>query len=239
MSTIGHIAWKELRTYFTSWIAYVVCAGWALMTGIIFYILLAQAMLGNFDVTPLYGTLVIVMLFMVPMVTMRLLAEERSSATLEMLFTSPLTEWQVTLGKWLAAFGFCAVLLLLTAHVPVVAFKYGTFDHGPILGAYIALLCLSAAFCAFGVFCSSLTDSQIVAGFMTFGGLLLSWMLAWVTSAAPDNPVTAVISRFSISSHFESMMRGAVDTTDLVYFALVTIFFLYATTRVLESRKWR
>lgn len=240
MFTISHIAWKELRGYFSSWIAYVICAGWLLMSGLTFISLLGvSGQSGQFSLSPLYQNLIIVFLFVTPLLTMRLLAEERAMGTLEMLFTSPLTEWQVAIGKWLGAFLFCLLLLALTLHFPFFTFRYGAGDAGPVWGAYIALACLSAAFCAFGVFCSSLSDSQVVTGFLTFGGLLLSWMLAWPAASAPDSSIAGVISEFSVFTHFANMLGGAIDTKDLVFFASVTLFFLFATARVLESRKWK
>jgi len=240
MASIGYIAWKELRGYFTSWMAYVICAGWALLAGLTFAsLLLASFLTGTFEITHVYTNLVIVLLFLSPLVTMRLIAEERSSGTLELLFTSPLTEWQVALGKWLGAIGFNLVLLVLTVHFPIFAIRFGNIDYGPVWGAYATLLCLSASFCAFGLFCSSLTDSQVVAGFLTFGGLLTSWMIAWPAQAAPDNDVAGFLAQFSIFSHFDTMLGGAIDSKDLIFFASICGFFLYATTRVLESRKWR
>lgn len=240
MSIPFHIAWKEIRGYFTSWIAYVLCAGWLLLSGLTFVSLLGAAGQGApFSLAPLYQNLIVVLLFLTPLLTMRLLAEERATGSLELLFTSPLTEWQVTLGKWLGALAFCAVLLLLTLHFPLFVFQYGAFDAGPTWGSTIALVCLAAAFCAFGVLCSSLSESQIVAGFLTFGGLLVSWMLAWPAAASPDNRLAAVAAEFSVFAHFARMLGGAIDTQDLIFFASLTFFFLFATTRVLESRRWK
>lgn len=243
MTTIGHIAWKELRTYFTSWMAYILCAGWLFLSGLIFVLLVAQAAeafgQGQFSLSPLYNNLIVVLLFIAPLLTMRLVAEERTNGSLEMLFTSPLSEWQVAIGKWLGALAFCLLLFVLTLHYPGFALRYGTLDSGPLWGAYLALFCLACAFCAFGLFCSSLTESQVVAGFLTFGGLLGSWMLSWIPQAAPSSAIAGFIGQFSLFTHFEEMLNGAVELRDLVFFVSVTAFFLFATVRVLESRKWR
>lgn len=238
MTMIGHIAWKELRSYFASWLAYAVLTGWLLIGGLTFMVMLSDAAF-NFQIANLYASLTTVFLFVVPLLTMRQLAEERREGTLEMLFTSPLTEWQLTLGKFLGALGFVVILLLFTLQFPVFALRYGSIDHGPLWGAYIAMLCSGAAFVAFGLFCSSLTESQMVAGFMTFGGLVISWMLGWLPDAAPTSAVADFLGQWSIFSHIELMLRGAVDTKDLVFFISVTFLFLFATVRVLESRKWR
>ncbi|MBV9865256.1 MAG: ABC transporter permease [Abitibacteriaceae bacterium] len=237
MAKIGLIAWKELKTYFTSWIAYVLITGWLFIAGLLFLLVLQRPQ--EFQVSPIYNILVTIMLFIAPLVTMRLVAEERSSGSLEMLFTSPLTEWQVTLGKFFGAWAFIGILLLVTLHLPFFATHYGSIDTGPVWGSYIALLCVGAAFMSFGLFCSSLTESQVVAGFLTFGGLMISWMLNWPAQEMPTSDVAGFIGHWSVFSHFQDMMRGAVDTKDLIFFLSFTVLFLFATVRVLESRKWR
>lgn len=238
MSKIGHIVWKELRSYFVSWLAYALLAGWVLIGGLTYVVMLSDAS-SNFQIATLYGNLATMLLFVAPLLTMRLLAEERREGTLEMLFTSPLTEWQVTLGKFFGACGFIGVLLLFTLQFPIFTLRYGQVDNGPIWGSYIAMICCGAAFSAFGLFCSSLTESQVVAGFMTFGGLVISWMLSWLPAAAPTSQFAAIAGQWSVFSHLEQMFRGVVDTSDLLFFASFVILFLFATVRVLESRQWR
>jgi ABC-2 type transport system permease protein len=237
MAPIGLIAWKEFKTYFTSWMAYVLMAGWLLIGGLLFSVLLRQP--DNFQISAVYPFLITVLLFVVPLITMRLVAEESEAGTLELLFTTPITEWQVTLGKFFGAWGFIGVLLLLTTQYAIIAARFGTVESGPLWGSAVALLCVGASFAAFGLFCSSLTKSQVVAGFLTFGGLLLSWMLSFVAQSAPTNPVATFVGQWSVFSHFLAMLRGAIDTRDLVFFISLTLFFLFATTRVLESRRWR
>ena len=241
MAKIGHICWKELRSYFTSWLAYAVLAGWVFIAGYAFsMVLYAAVTAGTFTLAPIYQNFVVMLMFIAPLLTMRLLAEERREGTIEMLFTSPLTEWQVTLGKFFGAFAFIVVMALVTIHIPFFSLRYGSIDLGPVWGGYIALLCLGASATAFGLFCSSLTESQVVAGFLTFGGLLVSWMLSWLGSnMAMQNDLVSFISQFSIYSHFERMLQGAIDTKDLVFFVSIVLLFLLATVRVLESRKWR
>jgi ABC-2 type transport system permease protein len=241
MAKIGHICWKELRTYFTSWLAYAVLAGWVFIAGYGFVMALyATATAGSFYLDPIYRNFVVMLMFIAPLLTMRLIAEERREGTIEMLFTSPLTEWQVTLGKFFGAFLFIAIMALLTLHIPFFSMRYGSVDAGPMWGGYIALLCLGAAAAAFGLFCSSLTESQVVAGFLTFGGLLVSWMLYWLKVNVPA-PSAAIefLAQLSIYGHFERMLQGAIDTKDLVFFVSVVALCLFATVRVLESRKWR
>lgn len=238
MSKIGLITWKELRTYYSSWMAYAVLAGWLFIGGLLF-MLLAISHSTQFELSSLFPFYITMMLFVAPILTMRLVAEERTSGTLEMLFTSPITEWQVALGKFFGAWCFVLTMLLFTLHMPFIAVKAGSIDTGPVWGGYIALACVGAAFMAFGLFCSSLTESQVVAGFLTFSGLLISWMLNWIGQSAPDNDFASFIGQCSVFSHFQQMTRGAIDTKDLVFFLSVTVLFLFGTVRILESRKWR
>jgi len=241
MTKIGHIFWKELKTYFTSWIAYAILAGWVLIGGLIFLLLLqASEAAGNFQIEPIFRNLVVMLMFIAPILTMRLLAEETNDGTIELLFTSPLSEWQVTLGKFFGAWAFVGVMILLTLHFPIFAARYASIDFGPVWGSYLALVCVGAAAVSFGLLCSSLTQSQVVAGFLSFGGLLISWMLSWLQAGPADgNAIVEFVAQASIYSHFERMMQGAIDTKDLIFFVSIVALFLFATVRVLESRKWR
>ncbi len=238
MNKIGLIAWREMRGYFSSWLAYVLIAGWLLIAALTFLTILTfydQSQVFSLD--GLFGNLIVFLLFMAPIVTMRLIVEERSQGTLEMLLTSPITEWQVAIGKFLGGWGFIGLMLLLTTHFPFFATRYGSIDTGPVWGSYLALSLVGAAFVAFGLFCSTITASQVVAGFLTFVGLICSWMLGFFANPQASEWVQ-FIGQLSVFTHFRGMMSGAVDTKDLIYFASVTLFFLYATVRSLESRKW-
>lgn len=241
MAIIGHLCWKELKTYFTSWLAYAVLAGWVFIAGYTFSMSLSAALEGGkFFLEPVFQNYVVMLVFVAPLLTMRLIAEERREGTLEMLFTSPITEWQVAIGKFLGGFVFVAIMALLTLHIPFFSLRYGSVDVGPIWGGYLAFLCLGGAAVAYGLFCSSLTDSQVVAGFLTFGGLLVSWMLSWLRQMQfMTGSWTDIATRFSIFSHFERMLQGAIDTADLIFFLSIIVLCLFATVQVLQSRKWR
>lgn len=239
MTKIGLIAWREIRSYFTSWMAYALIGGWTLIAGLIFnFSLMQYEESGSFTLQGLLGFLLTMLLFITPLLTMRLIVEERNQGTLEMLHTSPITEWQVALGKFFGAWGFIWIMLLLTGHLLFFSLHYGSIDTGPVWGGYLALACVGAVFISFGLFCSTITASQVVAGFLTFGGLIFLWLLAYLGQSPSASDLSQFISQFSILSHLERMMLGAIDTKDLVYFVSMTVFFLYATVRSLESRKW-
>lgn len=240
MNKIGLIAWRELRGYFSTWLAYALLAGWLLLAGTFFYFALMQASQPpfNFSLQGFFSNLLVMLLFITPIITMRLIVEERNQSTLELLHTSPISEWQIALGKFVGAWSFVSLMLLLTTHVPFFTTRYGSFDSGPIWGGYLLLLCAGAVFVAFGLFCSTITASQVVAGFLTFGGLIFSWLLA-IPGQQPDaSDLMSFLSQFSVLMHFDLLLKGAVDTKDLIYFFTVTLFFLYLTVRSLESRKW-
>jgi len=237
MSNILHIAWREWRSYFASWLAYALLAGWSVIGGLTW--LFALKFPDNFQLTSLYSNLLTMLLFLSPLLTMRLIADERREGTFDLLFSAPVSEWQVTLGKWLGTMGMIALLLLLTAPFPFLAFRYGSIDAGPIWGSYAAMICAGAAFGAWGLLCSSLSNSSAVAAFLAFGGLTISMMIGFLPRLMPGNVMANSVGAISIFAHLEPMGRGALDTRDLVFFASLTLGFWFATTRVLESRRWR
>ena len=237
MNKIALIAWREIRAYFTSWLAYALLAGWLVMVAMPFVLTVKMAQ-SNFSLSGIFGNMLVMLLLVVPLITMRLVAEERNLGTLELLFTSPITEWQVAAGKFFGAWIFVLIMLLATSYVPFFATRYGSIETGPVWGGYIGLACCGAVFAAYGVLCSSLTSSQVVAGFLAFGGMIFSWMLAWPAQAMADNSLAVFAGNWSVFMHAQRMLEGAVDTKDLVFFVTFTVFCLFSTVRVLESRKW-
>ena len=152
MPVILQIAWKELRSYFGSWLGYVLLAGWTLLGGVTWAYALPFS--ASFQPADILANMLSLLLFVMPLLTMRLLAEERRDGTLDVLLSSPLSEWQIALGKWLGALGFFLIMLLATVHFPLLASRYGTYDAGPVWGAYVALsLCGDGIWrVGFGVF---------------------------------------------------------------------------------------
>ncbi len=239
------VARRELGSYFSSLLAYVVITLFLAVTGFYFYSNLSFFLLsGGFDVTrglwqyQLQDTREI-MLTLLPLLTMRLFAEERRLGTLELLWTYPLRDVEIVLGKYVASLVVLLVMLLptlifpillLPTHVPVAA--------GALLAGYLGLFLLGAAFIACGVLISSLTDSQVLAAAGTFTTLLLFWVLTW-NEAAVGAPVLWVLSKISLFDRFYTFSRGGIDTRDITFLVLFSAVFLSWTVLALGSRRWR
>jgi len=255
MSNIWTIAKKEIKTYFTSPIAYVVIAVFLVLVGFFFSSALswfnsqaiqmaqnpysAQQMNVNQMVyTPLFHNMSIILLLMLPLLTMRLFSEEKKTGTDELLFTCPVNVGQIILGKYLAALVVLAAMLALTGLLSVFTFAYGNPETPQILNGYLGLLLMGAAFLAAGVFFSSLTENQIVSAILTFGALLLFWILNWAAYSA-SGMWKDVLNYLSIFQHFDDMTRGILDTKDVVYYVSFAFFGLFLTHSVIQSRRWR
>ena len=235
---------KELRSYFTSLLAYVVMAVFLVLSAFFFYTNLAFFItMGGFDLNRglwqyQFHDMRLVLLLIAPLLTMRLFAEERRQGTLELLWTYPVLDASLIAGKYLAALVVLVAMLALTLSYPAaIAFIY-PLDFGSVLVGYLGLFLLGAAFLACGIFVSSLTESQLVAGTVTFGLLLFFWVLTWNQAAANDRLVAA-LTQVSLFDRFYLFARGAIDSKDLVFFVLFITFFLFLTLLSLESRHWR
>lgn len=255
MKNVWFITKKELKTYFSSPIAYAVIAVFMLLVGFFFYSLVwwfnsqsmqmaqnpyyaQQVNINQMVYSPLFHNISIILLLMLPLLTMRLFAEEKRIGTEELLFTSPLSVNQIILGKYLASLAVLVVMLLLTGILSLFTFAYGNPEAAPLLVGYLGLFLMGAAFIAVGIFFSSLTENQIVAAILTFGALLLFWILSWATSSA-GGMWKEVLNYLSFFQHFDGMTRGILDTADLVYYLSFSFFGLFLTHAVIQSRRWR
>lgn len=237
MRTVMTIALREVKAYFSSWMAYATIAGFLLITGFIYFNILVGTA-EDVQMKYVFSNMAVTMLFIIPLLTMRLLAEEKGSGTIELLLTSPVTDWQVILGKFLGGLSVLLAILVLTFQYPLILMHYGKPDPGPLFTSYIGLLLVVCSFVAVGIFASSVTDSQVVAGFLAFGILLALWIIAWVSDQT--GPFWGeVFKTLSILPHLEDYTEGLIDTKHLVYQISFTFFWLYCSVRVLESRKWR
>ncbi|GAB4370063.1 MAG: ABC transporter permease subunit [Bryobacter sp.] len=254
MRNVLTIANKEIRSYFNSPIAYILIAAFAALFGYFFwslvYFFVQAGMQAQFTgrsmplnlnelvIRNLMGNAGILCLFMVPMLTMRLFSEEKSRGTIELLLTSPLQDWELLLGKWLGALVMYLSLLAFSAISLIFLFVYGKPDVQPLLVGYLGLILQAAAMLALGMFISSITQSQIVAAFLTFFLLLLMWVFEWM-SGMDQNQITQVLTYLSLVRHNESFIKGVLDLKDVVYYASVSFFGLYLTARSLESLRYR
>jgi ABC-2 type transport system permease protein len=189
-------------------------------------------------IRPLLSNVGVVGLFFIPMITMRLFAEEKRTGTIELLATSPIRDLEIIVGKWLAAMVLYGCLLLFTALNFAFLFKYGNPDWKPLAVGYLGLLLQAGALLAIGTFISTLTKNQIIAGAATFGVCLLLWVLGWV-SGYERATWARVLSYMSVVTHFESFGRGVIDSKDAVYYVTVIFLGLFFTARSLESLRWR
>lgn len=235
---------KELASYFASFLAYVVISVFLVLSGYYFWTNLAFFILmGGFDLNRglwqyQLNDMRLVLLVISPLLTMRLFAEERRQGTLELLWTYPVRDGAIVAGKYVAALVVLAVMIALTATFPIVLAFFYPVDPGPLAVGYLGLFLLGASFLAFGVFVSSTTDSQLVAGTVTFGVLLLFWVLTW-NQAAVNETMIGALTQVSLFDRFFLSTRGAIDTKDVVFFLLFVTFFLFATLLSLESRHWK
>ena len=236
MRKILAISGKEVRSYFSSPIAYVVMAMFLLITGYFFayYVDNTLAVLdGLFSLWP-----VIMLMLVASLLTMRLLAEEQKLGTIELLLTAPVRDWEVVIGKYLASLAVFAVMLGLTLYYPLLLFWFGDPDPGPIFSGYLGLFLLGASFLSVGLLASSLTSNQIVSAVLAFGLLILMLVMAGAGGFVSGAPAE-VMSYISLSVHLGDFVKGVIDTTDIVYYLSFIALFLFLTVRSLETRRWR
>lgn len=235
------VARRELYSYVVSPMPYVVAAVFLVITGVIFYSMMANPIAGA-TLRPLLPSMVFLLGLVVPIFTMRLIAEEKAAGTIELLMTFPLTDGHVVMGKYLATFVVYVVMLVPTVTFPLVLWVYGARDIGPLGTAYIGLVLLGAAFLAVGIFASSLARSQIIAAVVGVGLLLLLWVIGFVAQGLTP-VVGATLARglgyLSLVDHFEDFGRGMIETRDVVYYLTFTCALLFLTVQAVQSSRWR
>ena len=236
---------KELRSYFGSPLVYLVAAAFLAYTGYYFHSDLLYFVTFGFGVNImenfwqiLFIDIRLVLILAIPLLTMRLLAEERRLGTLELLLSYPLRDGAIVAAK----LGACLVVvsLLVGGTLPYPSWVYGIqpFAVRPLVAAYLGLLLFSATCASYGLFVSALTDSQVLAGFLTALPLLLLWLLSW-NEAAASAPTLPLVRAVSLFNHFQPFSVGLVEARDVFYFVFAAAFFVWATLRVLEARQWR
>lgn len=226
---------KEMNTYFASPLAYIFSMIFLLVTGYFFWFLLIDSRKASMRET--FSVLASMLLFVTPILTMRLLAEERKSGTLELLFTSPLSSAQIIFGKFLAALSAYALIFLFTLVYPVILFALGQPELGPIFSGYMGLLGMAACYTAVGLFTSSLTENQIIAGISSFSILLGFLAVDWLKNYLQTEWLGSFFSYLGFFKHYEAFGKGIVSVPDFIYFLTFVGFFLFLSIRSLESQR--
>ena len=261
MKHVGNVAGRELRGLFVSPVAYGVLSLFAVLAGFFFMLgvawfadlvmraqqfqafdVLADLNLNDRLIAEFYGSMSVVLLFLIPGITMGLFAAEKARGTEELLLTSPLTTWDIVLGKFLAGAIFVGLLVLIVGLYPALLFHYGDPELGKTFSGLLGILLVGWTYVAIGAFASSVTRNQVIAFLITFVLLLCLLLLPAISElgvAGSAGPVGEILRYLSTSPHFEALVKGLVDTADLGYFVLMIGTFLVLTKAAVESARWR
>ncbi len=245
----GLLAFNELRRLFLSPLAWVVLAVVQLILGYLFLIQLDTYLryqpqlailpdapgVTEVVVSPLLSNAAIVMLLVAPLITMRLISDEKRSQTLTLLFSAPVSMTEIILGKYLGAMGFFALMLLLTALMPLSLLLGGGLDMGMMASGFLGLLLLLASFAALGLYMSTLTVQPVIAAIGTFGALLLLWVLDWAGETGGESG--ALFAYLSLLHHYDPLLKGVFDTSDVLYYLLFIVTFLVLSVRRLDAER--
>jgi ABC-2 type transport system permease protein len=254
MRNVLAIANKEFRSYFASPIAYILIGLFALLFGWFFYVFLMAfvqqseqmmqfgggggANVNQMMIRGLFQNTAVIILFVMPMITMRTYSEEKRSGTIELLLTSPVTDPEIIVGKFLGALALYGAMLIVTMIYVAILFRIGNPEWRPIAAGYLGLLLMGGCFLSTGLFISSLTKNQIVAGFLTFATFLMLWIINWMGESS--GPTTReVLNYLSITEHFDDFSRGIIDTKHVVYYVSFITFGLFLTAKSVDSERWR
>jgi ABC-2 type transport system permease protein len=236
MSPALVVSRREIRTYFNSPVAYIVVSVFTAITGYLFFTQLFMEK--QAELRSMFGFMPFLFMFVIPAITMRLLADEKSSGTLELLSTMPVRDWEVVVGKFLAALALLATALGLTMVFAITVRTLGPMDRGPAIGGYLGLLLMGGAYIAIGVMCSAFTRNSIVAFIAAFGISFALYLFGKLTQFVPES-LQPLVNFLAIDGHFENISRGVIDSRDLIYYLSVIGTCLLVATTALESRRWR
>jgi ABC-2 type transport system permease protein len=236
MSPALVVSRREIRTYFNSPVAYIVVTVFTAITGYLFFTQLFMEK--QAELRAMFGFMPFLFMFVVPAITMRLLADEKATGTLELLSTMPVRDWEVVVGKFLAALALLGTALGLTLVFAITVRTMGPMDRGPAIGGYLGLLLMGGAYIAIGVMCSAFTRNSIVAFIASFGISFALYLFGRLTQFVPE-ALQPLVSFLSIDGHFDNISRGVIDTRDVIYYLSVIGTCLLIATTSLESRRWR
>ncbi len=231
------IAWKEIQAYFTSPIGYIVALVFLAIAGF-FFGLSISGVFPQATIDGYMGPMSFILILLAPAMTMRLMAEEQKLGTIELLLTSPVKDWEVVLGKFMASLAFFIGTLALTLYYVILLYAFGSPDSGPVWSGYLGLILYGATALSIGLLASSLTSNQIVALVVGFGVLLILNLVSQLSTLV-DGATATVFTEIGLNTHLDDFSRGVVDSRHIVYYLTVTAVFLFLAVRSLETRRWR
>lgn len=253
MHNVTAIAQKELRSYFASPLAYIIIGFFALPFGVFFFLYLREFVRqglqmqfgggGSMNINQQVIRYVlqnasVIILFVMPMITMRTYSEEKRSGTIELLLTSPVSDWEIILGKFFGSLGLYVAMLVVTLLYIGILFVYGAPEWRPLAACYLGLLLMGGAFLSLGLLISSTTNNQIVAGVVTFIVFLMLWIIGWFGDSA--GPILGPLTQYlSITDHFDDFSKGVIDTKDVIFYLSLITFGLFLTAKSVDSERWR
>jgi len=244
---------KEVESYFSSPLAYVLIGLFSLITGIMFFNLLVTysdgiaAMPQNMGqdisfvdevVLRLFANINFLFLLFIPLLTMRLFSEEKKAETLELYWMSPVRDWQLVVAKGLAAFTMILAMLLMTSVYPLIIWGVGVRDFSILVPAYMSVLLNALAYISLGLFCSSLSNNQIIAALLSILGIMFLWMITWGGHLNSNYAMAEIFTYLGITSHFEKVLKGLIGTQDMIYYLSFIGFFCLLATKSLGRRNW-
>lgn len=244
---------RELRAYFSSPIAYVVLGMFLAISGYFYYnnlslfslislqasqnpMLARQLNFTEMILNSVFRNMGVIFLFLTPMITMRLFAEEKKSGTIELLLTYPVKDLGVAMGKFVSALALLIIMLALTSLYPAIMVFLGNVEIWTVLAGYLGVILMGASFLALGMWLSSLTENQIIAATVTLIVLLFFWVIGWAATFVDQAMLRQIISQLSLPEHLENFAKGVIDTRDVIFYLNFIVFFIFLTLRSLESR---
>ncbi|MBI4865859.1 MAG: ABC transporter permease subunit [Candidatus Wallbacteria bacterium] len=226
---------KELKTYFISPIAYVVAGAFLVLSGLIFNALIQYRYA---LMAPAYGNMGVYLLFIVPFLTMRLLAEEKKRQTMALLFTSPISNTSIVLGKFLACYVFVALMLSVTLVYPYILSQFGPLDVGPVKTGFLGLVLLAGCYVGIGLFASSVCSETVIAGVLGVGLIVMLYLMEMAKSWFGDK-ASAVVEYISIYRPQQDMLQGLLNSKDVFFYVSFMVLTIFASIRMLEANRWR
>ena len=228
---------RELQSYFFSPVAYIVFSAFLLVVGYLFWVFLLSSSIASLE--PMLYNAAFVLLIASPVLTMRLISEEKKNKTIELLLTSPITPTEIIIGKFLASLILYCILFIITFEFPFIISHYSPeFDWGPVFSGYLGMILLGSAYISVGLFASTISENQIISAMSSFGILLLFWFFGWAKEVF-DNAFGQILGNLSIFDRYTDFLRGIIDTGNVIFFIVFTFIWLFLASRVLESDRWR